>query len=131
MILVLAYPFNICPLLSHANIPHLLCNALCIYFTVNNRLINKWIVYPILLIIGTIALGYTPTAVGFSGALFAMAGINLMAIRTRNYIVSLFAYFAITFFVPAIAFKVHLIGFILGVFVGLSALLIKNWNEDC
>lgn len=118
--------------LMHANIFHLLCNCWCIYSVINDRLINRYIIIPVIFISGMaayIAVSPALTTIGFSGALLAMTGINIAQVPTRRNWITMSALFALWFFIPVMSFGVHLASFTTGLCTGYSVILFKRYDR--
>lgn len=128
LVLVIFYFINITPILNHANMFHLFANTYCLLICVNDRIINKWLVYPIIVACGLVAMIHS-NAVGFSSAIFAMIGVNYIDKPTLFNTDLVTAMFLISAFVPQLAFCVHLISFVLGCIVGAMCILYNHYTE--
>lgn len=118
--------------LMHANIFHLLCNCWCIYSALNDRLINRYLIIPVIFVSGIlsyIAISPATTTIGFSGALLAMTGINIAQFPTRRNWIMMSALFGIWFFIPVMSFGVHFVSFITGLCAGYSIILFKHYDR--
>ncbi len=107
--------------LLHANIFHLSCNCWCAYVVINDRVINRWLLLPLLVVIGAFAYIVTPSElpiVGFSGALMAMVGINLAMAMTRRNLAMVAVMFVVWWFLPMVSFGVHLVAMVIGWLIG-------------
>lgn len=134
VLLVVSYVVNLwCPIevnewsyqLLHANVFHLACNCWCAYVVINDRLINRHLLIPLLVIIGAFAYVVTPSelpVVGCSGALMAMVGINLSMAMTWRNLLSVGVMFGLWWFLPMVSFGIHAVGLVIGWLIGMFML---------
>ncbi|MFI3240720.1 MAG: rhomboid family intramembrane serine protease [Bacteroidales bacterium] len=110
-------------MLMHANIFHLACNCWCAYFVINDRLINRWLLLPLLAVIGAFAYVVTPVGdiptVGVSGALLAMVGINLSMAMTKRNLIMVGVMLLVWGVFPMVSFGIHAVGLAIGWLIGI------------
>lgn len=110
-------------MLLHANIFHLACNCWCAYVAINDRLINRWLLVPLLAVIGAFAYVVTPIGdiptVGVSGALLAMVGINLSMAMTKRNLIMVGVMLLVWGIFPMVSFGIHAIGLVIGWLIGM------------
>ena len=130
--LIIAYIFGFdYPQFKHANLFHLICNCWCIYTAVNDRIINRYLIYTVIITCGAFTfMLYNGNAVGFSGALFAMIGISYSHHLTRRNTIMLAAIFLVNAIIPNLALFIHFVSFALGFTIGMIIKRIRKYRYE-
>lgn len=114
----------------HANVFHLMLNCWAV-----KSIVRREIMHPAVLVAAGIFLGWlgflcTDCVVGFSGALYAMLGIQWRMFGTRTNTIITAVIFAIGLVIPQVTFIAHAVPFFLGIAVGWTYNLIKRFDYE-
>ena len=121
-----SYPF------FHASWFHLIGNCYALWFVYNNSMLGKFTI-PAIYIISVAASFIFPSelpTIGFSGAIYAMGGINVARHLTKKSIISSVFALSIGFILPACNGTVHLISFLTGFLISSFNNFNLRFNAD-
>ena len=129
------YPAMLVYQFFHANVFHLLVNCLAVWTVFDPRTRPEWWYLPVGFIISAATYCVTDyLMLGFSGVLFAIAGIRTPSFRSpwwRSW--NCWAYIGtmlLMFFLPMFAASAHLIAFSMGVGVSVCVRFKRRLDDD-
>lgn len=118
--------------LFHASWLHLIGNCYALWFVAKNKLAGR-ITIPVIYLISVMASFVSESSIptiGFSGAIYAMAGINISNNITVKSVAIASIALLLGFILPGTNGKIHLASFIGGFFVSSVYNFIQKFNDD-
>lgn len=114
----------------HANIFHLLLNCWAVRSIVRGEIMPPCVLAVVAVLLGWVGFLCGGNVVGFSGALYAMLGIQWKIFGTKTNVIVTASVFALGIILPGLAFVAHVLPFCLGLAVGWAYNMIKNFNYE-
>ena len=114
----------------HANIFHLALNCWAIKSIVRSEVMPPVVLAIVAILLGWVGFVCAETVVGFSGALYAMLGIQWRLFGNKTNFIITASIFVLGLILPGLTFIAHALPFFLGLAVGWAYNLIVNFSYE-